>query len=193
MLGGLKLKDYSGLMLAMISKYKVLSVAEYLTMPVSGNAAVVVHPVKSMPERASAMALVEKRLGLRSTYYFSWDPKLVNWAGAGESRFGNFPELAVVEAKLYGHEVGYIPTDGDHALRLEILRKLAPVRTSLTEAPDMMGGPWSPEFSGCLRIEQSPKGWTVDGARSDRKAVEELLRSGKHALVMLSADPAGWK
>ncbi len=193
MFGSLKLKDYSGLMLALIHKYRVLSVGEYLEMPPAGNAAVLVHPVERMPERASAMALAEKRLGLRSSYYFQWDPKAVNWHGTGEARFGNFPELAIVEAKLYGHEIGYFPTDGDHASRLAALRSLAPVRTALSEAQDVLGGPYSADFSSFVRIVQDSKGWTVDGAKSNSQKVLELLKSGKHPHVMLMTDPAGWK
>jgi hypothetical protein len=193
MFGRLKLKDYSGLLMALIPKYRVMSVGEYLEMPPVGNVAVIVHPVHKMVERVSAMALVEKRLGLRATYYFSWDPKAVHWAGTGESRFGNFPELAVVEAKLYGHEVGYLPDGDDHVARLERLGTLVPVRTSYLEVPDMMGGPWSPEFSGFLRVGQSSKGWSVDGARSNLGKVVELLKSGKHDCVILTMDPSGWK
>ena len=188
------LEKYSELLLALIGGgYKVTCVADFLEKPSRGSVAVIIHPVGKSPERAAAMALAEKRLGIRATYYFCWDPKAVNWAGAGEERYGNFPELQVTEARLYGHEVGYLslPKE-DAASRLARLRELAPVRTALgCESEDLMGGPdASPEFSDFARFSDAGKRW------SPRMSTDELialLRSKKHARVMLTAHPENWK
>ncbi|MDO9536748.1 MAG: hypothetical protein Q7J68_00325, partial [Thermoplasmata archaeon] len=92
------------------------------------------------PERAARMALLEKNMGVQSTYYFRWDPKAINWAGTAGNRQGNFPEMQIVETKIYGHEVGYHYENlselrnnelalKDFEEKLSRLRKLAPVRT----------------------------------------------------------------
>ncbi|MFO7618899.1 MAG: hypothetical protein R6W91_04515 [Thermoplasmata archaeon] len=200
------LEKYSELMLALMGNYRIMTVGDYLSMFAIGkNTAVLLHDVDKLPERAARMALLEKRLGLRSTYYFRWDPKAVYWAGTGEDRYGNFPELQVVEAKLHGHEVGYTPLKGeDPAPRLARLRALAPVRTAYSEAvrtayseaPDVLGGPHSPEFGEFARFTDSKRGWRADGAQEKLKGTDsliEILKAGKYPLVMVDAHPGLWR
>ena len=192
----LTLDKYSGLMLALMAKYKVMTVAEYLTMPRAGEIAVIYHEVGDHPERAAAMALLGKRLGLRSTYYFRWDPKATYWKGAGQDRLGNFPEMQVIEAKLYGHEVGYLHQEGeDAAARLARLRELAPVRTATAEVGDTMGGPFSAEFSEFFHMRNHGRSWISGPGQNlgGSGPVEELLRSGKHPMVLIGVPPDRWK
>jgi hypothetical protein len=71
------LEAYTELVCALKENYHVMSVSDYLTLP-KGDAPVCVlrHDVDKYPERAERMALLEKGLGVRSTYYFRWDAKL---------------------------------------------------------------------------------------------------------------------
>lgn len=191
------LEKYSELMLALMAEHKVMTVSDYLTMPGRDDSvAVIRHDVLGMPERAARMALLEKRLGVRSTYYFGWDPKATYWGGKGDERLGNFPELQVTEAKLYGHEVGYIPREGeDAASRLARLRALAPVRSAISQVSDddILGGPFSPEFSGFISIVNEGKRWSGPDKLKGTDSVIEYIKSKKESFIMLSVDPGGWK
>ncbi|MDO9536757.1 MAG: hypothetical protein Q7J68_00370, partial [Thermoplasmata archaeon] len=75
------LEKYSDLLLALIGKYRIRTVADYLTQPEREHVVVLRHDVDKHPERAARMALLEKNMGVQSTYYFRWDPKAINWAG----------------------------------------------------------------------------------------------------------------
>jgi hypothetical protein len=79
------LEKYSELLQALKQNYTIMSVADYLALPKDEDfIAVLRHDVDKFPERATRMALLEKNLGIHSTYYFRWDAKT-----------GNFPELAI--------------------------------------------------------------------------------------------------
>ncbi|MDO9536753.1 MAG: hypothetical protein Q7J68_00350 [Thermoplasmata archaeon] len=102
------LEKYSELVQALKQNYTIMSVADYLTLPKDEEfIAVLRHNVDKFPERAARMARLEKNLGIHSTYYFRWDPKAINWSGTTNGQPGNFPEMHIIECKIYGHEIGY--------------------------------------------------------------------------------------
>lgn len=182
------LKKYSELVLALLSKYRTMTVADYISMPiVEKHVAIMRHDVARNPEKAAKLALWEKQRGLRSTYYFRWDPKAVYWSGTGAERYGNFPELAVVEAKLYGHEVGMLCDSEDVLKKLERLNTLAPVRTAVGySSEELLGDPdTAPEFSEFVRFSDADRKWSSDG-------LIEALKAGKHPLVIISITPGKW-
>ncbi|MBU4072276.1 MAG: hypothetical protein KKH41_02420 [Candidatus Thermoplasmatota archaeon] len=135
------LEKYSELVQVLKQNYTIMSVADYISSPKKEEfIAVLRHDVDKFPERATRMALLEKNLGIHSTYYFRWDPKLPGHADSSKAEMGNFPKQAIIETKLYGHEVGYHYENlselrdktkalADFETKLAILRKLAPVST----------------------------------------------------------------
>jgi hypothetical protein len=195
------LEKYEDLASALKENYRIVGVADYLSLPKDEESiAVLRHDVDRFPERATRMALLEKNLGVHSTYYFRWDAKS-----------GNFPEMHIIETKLYGHEVGYHYEnlselrDKEKALadfedKLAMFRKIAPVRTvAMHGAPrvrvrnadmlagvdlswyDLLGEPHlSPEFADIAYITDSGRKWT-SGSGSVRdtmgKPLEEKIKN----------------
>jgi len=195
------LEKYSELITVLKDNYRIMTVADYLTLPKDEEfIAVLRHDVDKFPERATRMALLEKNLGIRSTYYFRWDPKT-----------GNFPKLAIIECKLYKHEVGYHYENlselrdktkalADFEYKLAQFRKIAPASTAAMHgAPrvrvrnadmltgvdlskyNLLGEPHlSPEFENIAYITDSGRMWT-SGAGSVRdtmgKPLEEKIKN----------------
>ena len=135
------LEKYFELVQALKENYNIMSVVDYLTLPKDDKFIVVLrHDVDKFPERAVRMALLEKNLGVHSTYYFRWNPKL---RGKGESpgeELGDFPGKEIIETKQYGHEVGYHYENlselrdkskalADFKAKLDRFRMIAPVQT----------------------------------------------------------------
>lgn len=135
------LEKYSELIQALKKNYRIMSVSDYLTLPKDDDFIVVLrHDVDKFPERAVRMALLEKNLKVRSTYYFRWDPKLPGPVDVSNSESGNFPKQAIIETKIYGHEVGYHYENlselrdktkalADFEGKLAHFRKIEPVQT----------------------------------------------------------------
>ena len=132
------------------TKYSIVTVSDFLSGKAAEPFIVLRHDVDRNPYRAARMAKLENRLGVHATYYFRWDPKLlhVDRGYPSGTEAGGFPASYVLEAKLYGHEVGYHYENlsslaprklGAEALRdaaladfgekLNSLRKIAPVAT----------------------------------------------------------------
>jgi len=205
------LEKYSELLRALEVNYRIMGVADYLTSPKDEEfIAVLRHDVDKFPDRAARMALLEKNLGVRSTYYFRWNPKP-----------GNFPKQEILETLRYGHEVGYHYEnlselrDKEKALadfkdKLAVLRKLAPVRTvamhgaprvrvrnaDMLEGVDLskyglLGEPHiSPEFADIVYVTDSGRKWT-SGAGSVRdtlgKPVEEKVKNTDELIGLVKA------
>lgn len=175
------LEKYSELLEALKANYKIVRVAEYFSFPKDEEFVLVLrHDVDKFPERAVRMALLEKNLGINSTYYFRWD-----------SKSGNFPKQAIIETKKYGHEVGYHYENlsdlrdktkalADFEDKLARFREIAPAQTvAMHGAPripvrnaDMLAGVElsnygllgephiSPEFADITYITDSGRMWT---------------------------------
>jgi hypothetical protein len=130
------------------TKYSIVTVSDFLSGKAAEPFIVLRHDVDKNPYRAARMAKLENRLGVHATYYFRWDPKLlhVDRGYPSGTEAGGFPASYVLEAKLYGHEVGYhyenlssLASKKGEALReraladftekLASLRKIAPVAT----------------------------------------------------------------
>ncbi|MFH0815949.1 MAG: hypothetical protein V1934_03930 [Methanobacteriota archaeon] len=125
-------------------KYSIVTVSDFLSGKAVEPFIVLRHDVDKFPARAARMAKLENRLGVHATYYFRWDPKLlhVDRGYPSGKEPGGFPASYVLEAKLYGHEVGYhyenlsdFKGDKEKALpdfveKLAALRKIAPVTTA---------------------------------------------------------------
>ena len=205
------LDKYSELVRVLRGYYTIMSVADYLALPKDEDfIAVLRHDVDKFPERATRMALLEKNLGIRSTYYFRWDPKSEN-----------FPKLAIIECKIYGHEVGYHYENlselrdkekalADFEYKLAQFRKIEPVQTvAMHGAPrskirnaDMLAGVdlskygllgephLSPEFENIAYITDSGRMWT-SGAGSVRdtmgKPLEEKIKNTDGLIEIVKA------
>jgi hypothetical protein len=104
------LDKYVELLAALKANYSILKVSEFLAGGGKEPFCVLRHDVDKHPSRAARMAKLEHRLGVHGTYYFRWDPKLPHHdRGYPSGREpGGFPAQQVLEAKLYGHEVGYL-------------------------------------------------------------------------------------
>ena len=135
------LEMYSELVCALKENYNIMSVSDYLTTPM-GDAPVCVlrHDVDKFPERAERMALLEKKLGVRSTYYFRWDSKLPGRTDVHKWEKGNFPKRQILQIAKHGHEVGYHYENyselrdktkalKDFAVKLGWFRQFTPVQT----------------------------------------------------------------
>ena len=198
------LEKYSELVQALKQNYRIMSVADYISSPKKEDfIAVLRHDVDKFPERATRMALLEKNLGIHSTYYFRWDANLPGHVG--DAVMGNFPKLAIIECKIYGHEVGYHYEnlselrDKEKALvdfeyKLAQFRKIAPAQTvAMHGAPrskirnaDMLTGVdlskygllgephLSPVFENIAYITDSGRMWT-SGAGSVRDTMGKPL------------------
>ena len=136
------LEAYSELVCALKENYNVMSVADYLTMP-KGDAPIVVlrHDVDKYPERAERMASLEKKLGVRSTYYFRWDPKLPGRTDVHKWEKGNFPKRNILQIAKYGHEVGY---------HYENYSELKDKAKALADFIVKLG--WVRQFSPCVTV-----------------------------------------
>jgi len=198
------LEKYSELISALKDNYTIMNVADYISSPKKEDfIAVLRHDVDKFPERAARMALLEKNLGIHSTYYFRWDAKLPGHVG--DAVMGNFPKLAIIECKLYKHEVGYHYENlselrdkekalADFEYKLEQFRKIAPVSTAAMHGSprskvrnadmladvdlswyDLLGEPHlSPEFENIAYITDSGRMWT-SGAGSVRDTMGKPL------------------
>jgi hypothetical protein len=114
---------------ALNAGYKILPVSDWADMPESQRLGIMMrHDVDRHPENALAMARLEHRLGVRSTYYFRILPCA-------------FVPSIIKEIAGLGHEIGYHYEDWHLAKRdpaqaitlfkthLARLRELAPVRS----------------------------------------------------------------
>jgi len=95
------LKEYERLLhdLKLVTDRKIITVSEAirrisLGAPIN-DTIILRHDVDRKPSKAEAMALLEHRLSVRSTYYFRCN------------KAGQFPAAAVKRIVLLGHEVGY--------------------------------------------------------------------------------------
>jgi len=128
-LKGQTLSSYSNLIQTILrADYKIYAVDEYIREKPEKNVVVLRHDVDVNPHQALLMAKLERSLGVKSTYYFRYIPRVFNESiikSIGEMGFevgyhyetldksyGNFPEAI----SLFKNE-------------LESFRKIAPVKT----------------------------------------------------------------
>jgi hypothetical protein len=168
-----QLESYARLLEA-LAKRDVRPVGRYAAGDVREPFCVLRHFVDREPVAAARMAKLEHRLGAHGTYYFAWDPKLPHYDRGypSDRNPGGFPAQQVIEAKLYGHEVGYLhvsPRKGaaEPGERVALLRKLAPVQTAVDLSGNDIAGPGlaTPSF-GAVAISDAGGSWrTAAGER----------------------------
>jgi len=93
--------------------YKNLTLEEYLRKPQKNKFIILRHDVDKKPKNALEIAKIEKKYGLKSTFYF---------------RMKTFDKEIMKEIKRLGHEIGYQyecldEADGDYQKALEIFEK----------------------------------------------------------------------
>ncbi len=133
---------------------KTLCFVDFFTLAEPPDAFIIIrHDVDRKPRNALKMAMLEKDMGIRSTYYFRTKPHVF------------VPEIISRIARA-GHEIGYhyeslSDAKGDHqaALRdfeknLKTLRELAPIRTI-----SMHGSPLSPHDNRNLWANHEAKAY----------------------------------
>ena len=70
---------YEELMEVLLSKgYKTSAIYEYIKEKPGNNVVIMRHDVDVDPQHALQMAKLEKKLGVNSTYYFRYTPKVFN-------------------------------------------------------------------------------------------------------------------
>ncbi|MBV4504367.1 hypothetical protein HU751_005860 [Pseudomonas sp. BW13M1] len=131
-------KEYESLVEALLELDKPIGgVADFLAAP-NAERIILRHDVDRLPQRACALARLEQRLGVRSTYYFR------------ASASGDFPSAAIRMIAQLGHEIGYHYEDlsfckGDRDVAIaRFLRNLKTLRTVAScSTVSMHGAPLS--------------------------------------------------
>jgi len=172
------LEAYSRLLDA-LSGYNIVTVEDFLSGKASEPFCVLRHDVDRFPSRASRMARLEKRLGVRATYYFRWLPE----AAPDIPGEPGFPAKEVIECKLFGHEVGY---------HYENLSALAALKENGGKNPSELQAKALEDFASKLALlrEIAPV-WTaaMHGAPRSKVDNSELLRGVELAQYGILGEP----
>lgn len=117
--------------------YRVGGVAEWLRGDRDGRRVILRHDVDRRVSNSAAMARLETKLGVRSTYYFRCGRR-------------GFPDAAIREISALGHEVGYhyetlSECGGDAGWALKRLADNLSAVSSHCDVPDALCARRSPE------------------------------------------------
>jgi hypothetical protein len=188
-------------LLEALAKRDVVSVERFQRRDVREPFAVLRHFVDRAPTRAARMAKVEHKLGLHGTYYFAWDPKLPHTDRGYPSgkEPGGFPAHQVIEARLYGHEVGYLHAAAkgepvDVAGRLVCLRKLAPAQTGADITGAAVAGPClAPlDFGEAAIASDAGRSWRLSTGAKPGSTARLIAALPEHPRLVLDVRPRLW-